>query len=64
MGEIFVFEMRYAIQGHSAPCEGPDLTNEGFILQYSLNNSTWVNIDYWPPLNGGSSSFSNDSMGS
>ena len=55
-GGDICFEMRYAIQGHSAPCEGPDLTNEGVYLQYSLNNSTWVNIDYWPPLNAGSSS--------
>jgi hypothetical protein len=50
------FEMRYAIQGQAAPCEGPDLTSEGVYLQYSLNNATWVNIDYWPPTNGGASS--------
>ena len=55
-GGDICFEMRYAIQGHSAPCEGPDLTSEGVYLQYSLNNSTWTTIDYWPPLNGGSSS--------
>ena len=50
------FEMRYAIQGQAAPCEGPDLNNEGVYLQYSLNNTNWTNIQYWPPTNGGAAS--------
>jgi len=48
------FEMRYAIQQDNAPCEGPDLSDEGVTLQYSINGgSTWVTMNYWPPLNGG-----------
>ncbi len=46
------FDMAYAIQGASAPCEGPDLATEGVHLQYSLDGTTWVDIDYWDP-NGG-----------
>ncbi len=56
------FEMRYAIQGQAAPCEGPDLANEGVYLQYSTNGGgTWTQMingnypagTYWPPTNGG-----------
>ena len=46
------FDMRYAVQGESSPCEGPDLTNEGVHVQYSLDGTTWADIDYWDP-NGG-----------
>jgi len=55
-GGDICFEMRYAIQGQSAPCEGPDLPNEGVYLEYSLDNQNWTQIAYWPPLNNGSSS--------
>jgi len=49
------FEMRYAIQGQSAPCEGPDLPNEGVVLQYSIDaGTTWTQINYWAPTNNGS----------
>ena len=41
-GGDICFEMRYAIQGGAAPCEGPDLPNEGVYLEYSLNNVTWI----------------------
>ena len=48
------FEMRYAIQQGNSPCEGPDLSDEGVTLQYSINNgTTWITMNYWPPLNGG-----------
>lgn len=47
------FDMRYAIQGQASPCEGPDLTDEGVHLQYSLDGGiTWIDINYWDP-NGG-----------
>ena len=47
------FDMMYATQGQSAPCEGPDLPGEGVHLQYSVNGGvTWIDINYWPP-NGG-----------
>jgi len=53
-GGTVCFEMRYAIQQQNAPCEGPDLANEGVTLQYSITNgTTWVTMNYWPPLNGG-----------
>ncbi|MEX2485770.1 MAG: PKD domain-containing protein, partial [Brumimicrobium sp.] len=51
-GEI-CFEMKYATQGGSGNCEGPDLVGEGVYLQYSTNGgATWINIQYHPP-NGG-----------
>jgi len=47
------FEMKYATQGGSGNCEGPDQPNEGVRIQYSINGGTsWVDIQYWPP-NGG-----------
>ena len=52
-GGSISFDMVYSIQGANAPCEGPDLPNEGVYLQYSLDGgSTWVTIDYWDPLGG------------
>lgn len=52
-GGSVCFEMRYAIQAQPAPCEGPDLANEGVYLQYSIDNgATWVTMNYWSP-NGG-----------
>lgn len=52
-GGNICFEMRYAIQGGSGNCEGPDLATEGVYIQYSTNGgATWVTIDYHDP-NGG-----------
>lgn len=49
-GGYIEFKMRYAVQGGSSPCEGPDLAHEGVSLQYSLNGGgTWVNIIYYSP---------------
>jgi len=49
-GGFINFQMIYAIQGGSAPCEGPDQYNEGVSLQYSLNGgATWINIIYYAP---------------
>ncbi|PWL30359.1 MAG: hypothetical protein DCO96_05095, partial [Fluviicola sp. XM-24bin1] len=52
-GGILTFDMAYATQGGAAPCEGPDLPNEGVTLQYSTDGGvTWTVIQYWDP-NGG-----------
>ena len=52
-GGVISFDMVYSTQGGAAPCEGPDLPNEGVTLQYSTNGgATWTVIQYWPP-NGG-----------
>jgi len=49
-GGYIEFSMRYAVQGGSSPCEGPDLAHEGVSLQYSLNGgATWINIIYYSP---------------
>lgn len=49
-GGFILFDMVYAIQGASSPCEGPDLANEGVSLQYSLDGGlTWTNINYYSP---------------
>jgi len=49
-GGTIEFEMRYAVQGASSPCEGPDLYNEGIAVQYSINNgSTWNTMEYYAP---------------
>ncbi|MEX2484685.1 MAG: PKD domain-containing protein [Brumimicrobium sp.] len=51
-GEI-CFDLRFSTQGGGAPCEGPDLANEGVHLEYSTNNgNTWTQIHYFDP-NGG-----------
>ena len=49
-GGLIIFDMRYAVQSGPAPCEGPDLPNEGVELQYSTNGgTTWVPIEYYHP---------------
>ncbi len=52
-GGTINFEMRYEVQvGQSwaAPCEGPDLYNEGVVVQYSTNGGiTWNDIIYYAP---------------
>ena len=48
------FDMKYASQSNSSPCEGPDESTEGVHLQYSTVSATgpWIDINYWDP-NGG-----------
>ncbi len=53
-GVTICFDMLFAEQGNSAPCEGPDEPDEGVYLQYSTDNgATWNTIHYFDP-NGGS----------
>lgn len=52
-GVSICFDMLFAAQGGSSPCEGPDEPAEGVYLQYSTNNgTTWTTINYFDP-NGG-----------
>lgn len=52
-GGTICFDMMYATQGGAAPCEGPDLSDEGVHLQYSTDGgATWTDIAYFDP-NGG-----------
>ena len=49
-GGFVNFDMVYSVQGGAAPCEGPDLANEGVSLQYSTNGgATWITIVYYSP---------------
>jgi gliding motility-associated-like protein len=49
-GGFISFDMVFATQGGAAPCEGPDLANEGVTLQYSTNGgATWTTIVYYSP---------------
>ncbi|XOV66898.1 MAG: gliding motility-associated C-terminal domain-containing protein [Fluviicola sp.] len=49
-GGFITFDMVYAVQGGSAPCEGPDLAHEGVELQYSTDGGlTWLPIVYYSP---------------
>ncbi len=49
-GGFINFDMVYAIQGGSAPCEGPDEMDEGVALQYSTDGGlTWITIIYYVP---------------
>jgi gliding motility-associated-like protein len=53
LGGLICFDLRYSVQGDAAPCEGPDLPNEGVFLQYSTDGgATWNTIEYFHP-NGG-----------
>ncbi|MDG1330909.1 MAG: hypothetical protein P8P74_01155, partial [Crocinitomicaceae bacterium] len=46
-GGTITFDMVYSTQGGAAPCEGPDLPDEGVTLQYSTNGgATWTVIQY------------------
>ena len=55
-GGDICFYLDMATQGGSGSCEGPDLTNEGVYLEYSINGGTnWNLINYFQPSNGGSS---------
>ncbi len=47
------FDMDYATQAGTSPCEGIDLPNEGVHLQWSTDGgATWTDINYWDPLGG------------
>ncbi len=48
------FDMKYATQGQSSPCEGPDESTEGVHLQYSTAGPSgpWLDINYWDPIGG------------
>lgn len=49
-GGVLIFDMVFAIQSGSAPCEGPDLIGEGVELQYSTDGgATWIPIIYYNP---------------
>ena len=51
-GEI-CFLLDFATHGNASPCEGPDLTDEGVYLQYSIDGGfTWIIIDYFDPTLG------------
>jgi gliding motility-associated-like protein len=52
-GATICFDMLFAAQGGSSPCEGPDEPQEGVFLQYQIGNGPWVTINYFDP-NGGS----------
>jgi len=52
-GVTVCFDLLFAEQGNSAPCEGPDEPDEGVFLQYSTDGgTTWTDITYFDP-NGG-----------
>jgi hypothetical protein len=51
-GATICFDMLFATQGNSAPCEGPDEPNEGVYLQYKIGSGPWVTLHYFDP-NGG-----------
>lgn len=49
-GGILSFDMVFAVQAGSSPCEGPDEQDEGVSLQYSLDGgATWITIVYYSP---------------
>ena len=49
-GGTVCFDMRMEQQGGAAPCEGPDLWDEGIYLQFSTNSGTnWTTIFYFNP---------------
>ncbi len=51
-GATICFDMLFATQGQSSPCEGPDEPSEGVYLQYRIGAGPWVTINYFDP-NGG-----------
>lgn len=53
-GGTICFDLLFSEQGDASPCEGPDESDEGVYLQYSVDNgATWITIHYFDP-NGGS----------
>lgn len=52
-GVSICFDLLYAVQGNSAPCEGPDEPDEGVYLEYSIDGGVnWLTINYFDPLGG------------
>ncbi|MEM9022199.1 MAG: PKD domain-containing protein [Bacteroidota bacterium] len=53
-GGMVCFDLRMELQVNNAPCEGPDLPNEGIFFEYSINNGvTYTQIFYFQPAPGG-----------
>lgn len=52
-GGDICFELKFSIQGVSAPCEGPDLTTEGVTLEYRVGLGVWNTINYFQPNTNG-----------
>ncbi|MBL4706511.1 MAG: gliding motility-associated C-terminal domain-containing protein, partial [Flavobacteriales bacterium] len=51
-GEI-CFDLVFASQGGTSPCEGPDEPDEGVSLQYSTDGgATWILLGYFNPYTG------------
>ena len=48
-GGFLIFDYRIVPQGGSTPCEGPDLANEGVLLQYQIGAGPWTTIKYFQP---------------
>ena len=49
-GGFVIFDYVNSIQSSPAPCEGPDLADEGVELQYSVNGgNTWITFAYMQP---------------
>lgn len=49
-GGVISFDLCYALQFGTNPCEGPDVDNEGVSLQYSNDNGAiWGDIIYFCP---------------
>ncbi len=59
-GVTICFDMKFATQGNTAPCEGPDEPQEGVYLQYSTDNgATWTTLHYFDPNGGNDPQFIN-----
>ena len=49
-GGIITFDMDFAVQSQSAPCEGMEVWDEGVELQYSIDGGvTWITFQYYAP---------------
>ncbi len=49
-GGFISFDLKFGVQSDPAPCEGPDLANEGVSLQYSTDGGiNWIDIIYFSP---------------
>jgi len=54
-GAEVCFEFRFAVQGDPSPCEGPDLPDEGVMLEFSTDGGlNWDSIFYFEPNTTGS----------
>ncbi|MGB0933913.1 MAG: gliding motility-associated C-terminal domain-containing protein [Lishizhenia sp.] len=49
-GGLVIFDYVNSVQSSPAPCEGPDLADEGVEIQYSVNGgNTWSTFAYMQP---------------